>query len=425
MTVFGFSDKEDALFAKKVAQERRSHPVRKTGHEFPERGFNYLRTYIVSPTETIPAATRTVVNGVEKIELGSGICNLYIRKKDEEEDVARRPENNLVSTELIPRLDEESEQVQARVFNPYDEPFYIPDESDDHNRLLITVSDVWGDLYIIKHTDIRPVELDKADLLPDDQDYADGFFLDVPTDVLDTSANEVRVWLPDEFTTWPGILREGEPGQTGAIIWAIFNDRKNRWEVMDGFFYVDCQGEAVDDIPEDGTGTVKIFWSDPTPSPDNMVDSGLEVEAYCWAGEIKAGTKVRVRYQRIEGRWYVRPATQRVPRDVNAADKTIANFGTSGSWQTDGLDLSGILPEGTTAFDYTIRAKSYTASGEAFLIRQSSTKSFNLAGVVTANSNDDVYQSGTINVDSNRLLDYYIDANVDEVDLVVTAYHLH
>jgi len=153
MTIYGFNDKTDALFAKQLARERRSHPVRGTSIGFPERGFNYLRAYAVVPEAVIPGAKRVG----NRLFLGSGICKIYQREKNEEEDVARRIENPVKSSKLIPRLDDDGAQVKARVFNlcgeaiqPTAGPSCGPGSGDEIGEpLLFAVSDVWGDLFIV------------------------------------------------------------------------------------------------------------------------------------------------------------------------------------------------------------------------------------------------------------------------------------
>jgi len=154
MAIYGFNDLEDARTLKKFARERRSNPIKGTGVEFPDRPWNFLKAYVVSPKQVIPGARR--VGG--KVFLGSGICCVYEREKKLDEDHSIRPESTVNSTELIPRLDDNGDRVNVRVFNLCPETIQPSTscKSGSHadlgceEPLLFAVSDIWGDLYIVK-----------------------------------------------------------------------------------------------------------------------------------------------------------------------------------------------------------------------------------------------------------------------------------
>jgi hypothetical protein len=112
-----------------------------------------------------------------------------------------------------------------------------------------------------------------------------------------------------------------------------------------------------------------------------------------------------------------------VPRNANTFDKTVTDFGTTGSPVTNGLDLSSIVPANAIAVVLRIQVSASAVPGGNFWVRRNSTNAQNKITVVsqvTSLYNETV---GIISIDSDRLLDYFrTDANLDAINLAVVGW---
>lgn len=96
-----------------------------------------------------------------------------------------------------------------------------------------------------------------------------------------------------------------------------------------------------------------------------------------------------------------------VPRNCTQADFTTEAFTTNGSWQTDGLDLSAIVPAGAIAVHIAVQTQD-NAVGSIFAIQQNATNNHNRLYTITQQATALNHQIETIiKIDANRLLDYY------------------
>ena len=115
-----------------------------------------------------------------------------------------------------------------------------------------------------------------------------------------------------------------------------------------------------------------------------------------------------------------------VPRNLSAWDFTeAASFGTTGSWQADGLDLSSIVPSGAVAVHLIMLGVDDSATSY-FGIRPNSTPAgFNQATIYTGVSAvDGSWLSFILPIDSNRLMDYYASANMTYKRLSVAGWFI-
>lgn len=110
------------------------------------------------------------------------------------------------------------------------------------------------------------------------------------------------------------------------------------------------------------------------------------------------------------------------PLDCATFYKSLGDFTRDGAFHPDGLDLSPILPVGTIAakirLDYCSNGVSHIAH-----IRQNATiNNMESLLIKTPVANVDISRSKLINVDSDRLLDYFFHANTTQADLYVSGY---
>lgn len=115
-----------------------------------------------------------------------------------------------------------------------------------------------------------------------------------------------------------------------------------------------------------------------------------------------------------------------VPRALTGWDFTeVDSFGTTGSWQPDGLDLSGIVPAGAVSV-HLIMTGVDDAAGSTFAIRTNATaNAFNMQQIFTpASQADGSWFHFTIPIDSNRLVDYYATANMTYKRVSVAGWYI-
>lgn len=95
-----------------------------------------------------------------------------------------------------------------------------------------------------------------------------------------------------------------------------------------------------------------------------------------------------------------------VPRPVAAHDFGVGNFTTDGTWKVHGMDLTGIVPEGTTGVIFSLLINDDAANSE-FRIRRDAADHVALFEARTFVVNIGVLNMFIVPIDSDRLLDYY------------------
>ena len=113
-----------------------------------------------------------------------------------------------------------------------------------------------------------------------------------------------------------------------------------------------------------------------------------------------------------------------VPRLVNVTDFQIGAFTVDGAWHVNGLDLSAIVPAGAVAvvLDLFVRG---TGSDLLAQLRHSAGSSQNRAYIKTQVANVyPPYAPATIAIDTDRLLDYYVEANITVFSIAVVGWYI-
>lgn len=114
-----------------------------------------------------------------------------------------------------------------------------------------------------------------------------------------------------------------------------------------------------------------------------------------------------------------------VPRDVAAVDFLVGDFTVDGAWHADGLDLSSIVTAGAIAVHLELALADGTAGLKGEIRGNATTKVQNtlnnrtqVSGLTTP------YMQGIVNIDSNRLLDYFFDTGMDTIVLKVLGWFI-
>lgn len=95
-----------------------------------------------------------------------------------------------------------------------------------------------------------------------------------------------------------------------------------------------------------------------------------------------------------------------VPRSVNVVDFTLLDFVTDGTWKINGLDLSSIIPAGAVSTLLSVAPMDDTANAQ-FFVRQSATQQKSGVFPRTPAVNIADNRQGVVNLDSDRLVDYF------------------
>ncbi|MBA7625532.1 hypothetical protein ES703_32963 [subsurface metagenome] len=110
------------------------------------------------------------------------------------------------------------------------------------------------------------------------------------------------------------------------------------------------------------------------------------------------------------------------PLDCAAPYKSLGDFTVDAAWHVDGLDLSGLLPVGTIAVNLRFLYCS-GAAGNIGRFRQNATT--NVESMLQAYlqaANKHVEKGRLIGIDSDRLLDYFINVGATTASLFVLGY---
>jgi len=112
------------------------------------------------------------------------------------------------------------------------------------------------------------------------------------------------------------------------------------------------------------------------------------------------------------------------PRDVNVADFVEGDFTRDSTWHINGLDLSAIVPSGAKAVMLDIAGYA-TAANKVLTIRRSATYSKNRAVLFSQIAN--IFSPSlhfTIPIDSDRKLDYLIQAEYTDLEVTVIGWYI-
>lgn len=114
-----------------------------------------------------------------------------------------------------------------------------------------------------------------------------------------------------------------------------------------------------------------------------------------------------------------------VGRDLTGWDFTIGSFTADSAYHNDGLNVSAIVPAGATSVHLVMDILD-TLPNKTFAIRSNGTnRAGNIASVITQIANT---EPGRLNyiipIDSDRLLDYYVDTGTDGVYLQVAGWFI-
>lgn len=114
-----------------------------------------------------------------------------------------------------------------------------------------------------------------------------------------------------------------------------------------------------------------------------------------------------------------------VPRDVVAIDFTQVDFTINSNWHTGWTGIQGIVPEGAVAVHLELALADGVAGKKGELRGNATTKALNtlnnrtqVAGLTTP------YMQGILNMDSNRLVDYFFDTGMDTIVLKVLGWFI-
>lgn len=154
-----------------------------------------------------------------------------------------------------------------------------------------------------------------------------------------------------------------------------------------------------------------------------QLDAAFPVEKTNLAGDSVVTIKIKdlnVTKAKVElgfGRW--------VGRDVNGFDFTLVSFTIDGTWKADGLDCSGIVPEGATSIVFGIRTVD-DAVGSGFGLRKNATTAtLNKTFKVTQVANVQVDWQGRVDCEADRLIDYYGSNLVfTSIDVVILGWYI-
>lgn len=95
-----------------------------------------------------------------------------------------------------------------------------------------------------------------------------------------------------------------------------------------------------------------------------------------------------------------------VPRAVTAWDKNVGDFTTDGTLKADGLDFSAIIPAGAIAAVIRLSVID-DAVGSVFYLRKNATDIINTVYLETGIVNQRIENLCILNIDSDRLIDYW------------------
>ena len=113
-----------------------------------------------------------------------------------------------------------------------------------------------------------------------------------------------------------------------------------------------------------------------------------------------------------------------VPRDTNVFDKQATDFTIDGNWHVDGLDLSGVIPEGAVGVVMKVTARATAANIEG-AVRRSAGSGYNGLIITTQVANVKMSElNSPFPCDADRLFDYRIFANMDMFYLTVTGWFI-
>ena len=112
-----------------------------------------------------------------------------------------------------------------------------------------------------------------------------------------------------------------------------------------------------------------------------------------------------------------------VERLTNAVDFTQANFTVDGNDHVDGLDLTGIVPEGAVAVMMEV-ALAGNAAGQAGTIRRDAAHTLNRIFGRTQVGAITIALMGVVSIDSDRLLDYNFAVGLTAIAVTITGWYI-
>lgn len=111
-----------------------------------------------------------------------------------------------------------------------------------------------------------------------------------------------------------------------------------------------------------------------------------------------------------------------VPRAVTALDFNTGNFTRDGAYHVDGLDLTGIVPVGTIAVHIELVIRATAANVFGGFRANATTKTYNRILPYTQVANITFSQEAFLYIDSNRLVDYIFDAQIDNIGVTIKGW---
>lgn len=136
-----------------------------------------------------------------------------------------------------------------------------------------------------------------------------------------------------------------------------------------------------------------------------------------------ASDKDKLYYKTTAG-WKTGLGYEYVPRNVVGWDFTEANFTIDGGWHVDELNLSAIVPAGAVAVHLRLYLMDNAASTYISLRSNATTKSNNSITAFSTVANVGVDVDTILNIDADRLVDFFSSAAFDSIDIAVMGWFI-
>lgn len=113
-----------------------------------------------------------------------------------------------------------------------------------------------------------------------------------------------------------------------------------------------------------------------------------------------------------------------VPKAVTVADFDQTDFTLDGAWHADGIDCSGIVPDGAVAICFIVDIVDDASATLAAVRGNATTKINNLSGVTSHVANVPNSAQGIVYCDSDRKIDTYASAGITIIGLTIIGWYI-